>query len=85
MAQSFDLIGQRNIRIEKANKLRKIGINPYPSVSRRNTSTQEARASFEDNDGKSVVVAGRLMSWREHGGVWKCSRPKWIYPAIHKV
>ncbi len=69
MAQSFDLIGQRNIRIEKANKLRKIGINPYPSVSRRNTSTQEARASFEDNDGKSVVVAGRLMSWREHGGV----------------
>lgn len=69
MAQSFDLIGQRNIRIEKANKLRKIGINPYPSVSRRNTSTQEARASFEDNTGKSVIVAGRLMSWREHGGV----------------
>lgn len=69
MAQAFDLVGQRNIRIEKAEKLKKMGINPYPSVSRKNTNAQDLKANFESSEGTNVIVAGRLMSWREHGGV----------------
>lgn len=35
MAQTYDLIGQRQIRIDKANQLRELGIDPYPSVSKK--------------------------------------------------
>lgn len=69
MTQTFDLIGQRKIRIEKSNELRKLGINPYPSTSNRDTVSNDIKADFQKYDGKNVTVAGRLMSWREHGGV----------------
>lgn len=69
MTQTFDLIGQRKIRIEKANELRKKGINPYPSVSRKDTNTEDIKNNYASFEGKNVIVAGRLMSLREHGGL----------------
>lgn len=65
--QKFDLIGQRQIRIDKANKLRELGINPYPSNSNRDTLSTQITSAFEEFEGRTVTVAGRLMSWREHG------------------
>lgn len=69
MTQVFDLIGQRKIRIEKAEKLKKMGINPYPSISRKDSAAQDVKDNFENLEGQNVIVAGRLMSWREHGGL----------------
>lgn len=69
MSQTYDLIGQRQIRIDKATQLKKMGIDPYPSVSRRNTSANTIVREFEHYEGNEVVVAGRLMSWREHGQI----------------
>lgn len=69
MTQAFDLVGQRKIRIEKAEKLKKMGINPYPSISQKNTNTQDLKDNFDNIEGQNVIVAGRLMSWREHGGL----------------
>jgi lysyl-tRNA synthetase class 2 len=57
----------RNIRIAKAQKLREMGIDPYPSKSKKEYKNNEVVTKFEEFDGKKVVLAGRLMSWREHG------------------
>jgi len=63
------LIDIRNIRVNKAAALRQRGLNPYPSRSGR---THYARGIVEDfaaHDGKSVTVAGRLMSFRKQGAL----------------
>ena len=63
------LIAQRQIRLEKVEKLRKMGIDPYPSNSSRTHNTVDITDKFDDLNGKEVTVVGRLMSWREHGHI----------------
>lgn len=65
----YDLIGQRNIRIEKAQKLREMGIDPYPSQSNRNKQSQDVINNYDELENSQVTVAGRVMSWREHGSL----------------
>jgi lysyl-tRNA synthetase, class II len=67
--QKYDLVGQRQIRIAKADELRKKGIDPYPSKSNKNTNNQQIVDDFESFNDKEVIVTGRIMSWREHGGL----------------
>jgi len=58
----------REERIEKLNKMIDIGVNPYPSkiiLAGKHIKISEAR-NLMDND---VLVAGRLMSIRSHGGI----------------
>lgn len=56
----------RKVRLEKANKLRELGINPYPSKPKGNPiSIVKARDLMD----QKVEVAGRIMAWREHGNV----------------
>lgn len=57
----------RQLRIDKANKLREMGIDPYPPKSFKNISNKEVQDKFNQIEGKEVCVSGRLMSWREHG------------------
>jgi lysyl-tRNA synthetase class 2 len=56
----------RKVRLEKAKKLRELGINPYPS---KVDGSPKAIFSILDRFGEVVEVAGRLMSLREHGNV----------------
>ncbi|HNU58841.1 MAG TPA: lysine--tRNA ligase, partial [Aquaticitalea sp.] len=57
---------QELIRREKLDKLREMGINPYPANLFPVThSSTQIKVDFED--GKKVVVAGRLMSMRIQG------------------
>lgn len=54
----------KKIRLEKVNKLRDLGINPYPSkLDFDKTSIKLARES----EGQVVGVAGRIMGIRGHG------------------
>ncbi len=56
----------RKVRLEKANKLRELGINPYPSKPKGNPiKISDARERLD----QEVEVAGRIMAWREHGNV----------------
>ena len=57
----------RDVRIEKLKRLREMGIDPYPARSEKDYSNAEIVENFEKFDGKEVTLAGRLMSWREHG------------------
>lgn len=57
---------QEVVRREKLNKLREIGINPYPAnLYPINTYSKDIKNNFEE--GKQVIVAGRLMSRRIQG------------------
>ena len=60
----------REARIEKLKKLRKAGVNPYPAVSSRTHMIGEAVDDFDKlaKEGKKLVLVGRVMAKREHGG-----------------
>jgi lysyl-tRNA synthetase class 2 len=62
----MQLSEQEIIRRDKLNALRELGINPYPAdLFPVNHTSKQVKASFEE--GKKVVLAGRLMSIRDQG------------------
>ncbi len=62
----MQLSEQEIVRREKLASLRKLGINPYPAdLFAVDHTTDKIKSSFEE--GKKVVVAGRLMSRRIQG------------------
>jgi len=62
----MQLSEQEVIRREKLDKLRKLGINPYPAAEFPvNATSRSIHEAYEE--GKEVVVAGRLMSRRIQG------------------
>jgi lysyl-tRNA synthetase class 2 len=65
--QRSDLIGQREVRLEKLEELRKLGINPYPAKSYKEYKNEEIVEKFSEFEGKQVCLAGRITAWREHG------------------
>ena len=62
----MQLSEQEIIRREKLNALRALGINPYPAnLFPVNHTSKQVKDNFEE--GKHVIVAGRLMSVRDQG------------------
>src|SRR5690554_775846 len=62
----MQLSEQEIIRREKLSKLKALGINPYPAnLFPVNHNSKQVKDTFEE--GKKVVVAGRLMSVRDQG------------------
>lgn len=60
----------RKVRIEKLEKLRKAGIDPYPAQSLRTHNITQAIENFDKFAEKKekLTLAGRVMAMREHGG-----------------
>lgn len=58
-------------RLEKRKKLKEKGDKPYPVFVKQSHTTEEALESFSklSREKKIVKLAGRLMSFRTHGGV----------------
>jgi lysyl-tRNA synthetase, class II len=62
----MQLSEQEIIRREKLDTLRSLGINPYPAnLFPVNHTSKQVKENFEE--GKKVIVAGRLMSVRDQG------------------
>ena len=62
----MQLSEQEIIRREKLNMLRSLGINPYPAdLFPVNHTSKAVKENFEE--GKKVILAGRLMSFRDQG------------------
>lgn len=62
----MQLSEQEIIRREKLSALRQLGINPYPAnLYPVSHTSKQVKEQFED--GKKVIVAGRLMSVRDQG------------------
>ncbi|MBU6409027.1 MAG: lysine--tRNA ligase [Verrucomicrobia bacterium] len=66
---SNPLIEIRDGRLAKAAALRSLGLNPYPSRGRRSHYAKPILDDFPRHEGKTVTVAGRLMSWRKQGAL----------------
>ena len=56
----------RKTRKQKAERLREMGINPYPSKTPGNL---QRIGKVRNSLGKKVKVAGRIWGWREHGNI----------------
>ena len=62
----MQLSEQEIVRREKLNKLRELGINPYPAdLFPVNQSSKTIKESFQE--GKKVIIAGRLMRKKIQG------------------
>ncbi len=59
----------RDVRLDKLEQLRSLGIDPYPAKSFKNTNVGDVTSRFDELDGKEVVVGGRAMAIRSHGKV----------------
>lgn len=59
----------RKVRLDKAQKLRELGIDPYPSKAQKGIDASKILGNFEKYEGELVNIAGRIMSWREHGAL----------------
>lgn len=57
----------RDVRIQKLNELKKLGVDPFPAKSNRNITAAQIINSFDENNGKEVTVAGRAVAVRTHG------------------
>jgi len=64
-----NLIGQRNMRIQKLRKLRELGFNPFPPKSNKQLTISEFLDNFDSYLNKKCTIAGRLISWRGHGKI----------------
>ncbi|MGC8548036.1 MAG: OB-fold nucleic acid binding domain-containing protein, partial [Candidatus Micrarchaeia archaeon] len=56
-------------RIEKLEKLRALGINPYPYSYEQTHHAAEIKENFSQLDGKEASVAGRIVGEREMGKI----------------
>lgn len=54
----------RKIRLKKVKELEKLGIDPYTS---KVPGKPQKISDAKKEDGKHVVVAGRVLAWRAHG------------------
>lgn len=59
----------RKIRLKKLEKFKEKGINPYPSKWRFSDKRVLAKDCKDLNLGTEVALSGRIMAWREHGGI----------------
>ena len=64
----MQLSEQEIVRRESLQKLRNLGINPYPAAQFKTTSSiKEIINNFDDLEGKEVILSGRIMSRRIMG------------------
>ena len=56
----------RDIRIQKLNKLKELGVNPYPAESHRTNTNMDIIENFSKLEEKEVTVSGRISSIRSY-------------------
>lgn len=57
----------RNERLRKLAELRQLGVNPYPARAERTHENAQITADFEQLQGETVSVVGRIKSIRKFG------------------
>lgn len=59
----------RDERLRKLQELKELGINPYPSDTNRSHGIDYVIQNFNELEGKSVTVVGRIVSIRKFGKI----------------
>ncbi len=62
---------ERTERLRKLEKIKELGINPYPSASHKTHQINELLLNFDEflTEQTKVIIAGRLRSVRSHGNL----------------
>jgi lysyl-tRNA synthetase class 2 len=55
------------IRVEKAKKLRELGVEPWPEYKKVTTTSKDVVEHFKEGVEKEYTIAGRLVALRGHG------------------
>lgn len=65
------MLDERQVRLEKLQRLRERGRDPYATTTDRDTIVAEALQSFEEwsSTEKRITLAGRILTIRVHGGM----------------
>jgi lysyl-tRNA synthetase class 2 len=66
-SQLDDLNSVMRVRREKLEKIKALGVNPYPHDFQRTHFAADIISRFDEHFEKEVTVAGRLVSLRPHG------------------
>ena len=68
MSEEFKSLKQIiDFRMEKLNKLREAGVNPYPHKYEPTHKSQYILDHYDEMEGQKVCVAGRIMALRKMG------------------
>ncbi|HTE58365.1 MAG TPA: lysine--tRNA ligase [Verrucomicrobiae bacterium] len=59
----------RDERLRKLEELKKLDINPYPATTSRTHTAQEVADKFEELQGQTVTLDGRLINTRKFGKI----------------
>ncbi|PKM77550.1 MAG: lysine--tRNA ligase [Firmicutes bacterium HGW-Firmicutes-15] len=65
--QELSINDLKQVRLDKLGELRDMGIDPFGSRYERDCTASKIHADFEELDGQTVRIAGRIMSKRRHG------------------
>jgi len=57
----------KQVRLDKLGELRESGIDPFGSRFERDCQAGIIHADFDNLEGATVKIAGRIMSKRRHG------------------
>jgi lysyl-tRNA synthetase, class II len=57
----------RDERLAKLERLRGLGINPYPATANKEYANKYILEHFDDLEGKVISLTGRLTAFRDHG------------------
>lgn len=68
-SDQFDssLIGQRQLRLSKLQKLVELGVNPYPAKAQKQHDNAQVVNEFANFENKTVTLSGRVGAKRGHG------------------
>jgi lysyl-tRNA synthetase class 2 len=58
---------EREARLAKLAAIRAAGVDPYPTTSERTHTAAEAQAGYDALQDQVIVLAGRIMRWRDQG------------------
>ncbi len=65
--QELNINDLKQVRLDKLGELRDMGIDPFGSRYERDCTAGKIQADFDQLDGQTVRIAGRIMSKRRHG------------------
>ncbi len=57
----------RNIRLQKLDELKKLGVPPYPAKATKELNNGDITNRFTELENKDVTITGRVTSIRSHG------------------
>ena len=61
----------KKVRLEKLAELKEMGIEPFGRRFERDSMAQNIKEAFSELEGKTIAIAGRIMSKRRHGKAGK--------------